>query len=159
MHDFVGRWRIRERQTWSKELVDLLEPGFFEFGDGGLHARPRGADERVLLVVNEQFQITQQSCQLIRRRWYKGGVTRPGATDPVLRASHFPGLLAGTAHPVKQHAVSFAEQSHTDGQFGRIAQIVANFLNIVCVTDRKSCLLVEQIGERYLGASDLRSAR
>lgn len=31
MHDFVGRWRIKEMQTWTKEFVDLVEPGFFEF--------------------------------------------------------------------------------------------------------------------------------
>lgn len=36
MHDFVGKWRIREMQTWTKEFVDLVEPGFFEFGDDGL---------------------------------------------------------------------------------------------------------------------------
>lgn len=38
MHDFVGRWRIVEMETWTKEFVDLVEPGFFEFDAGGLGA-------------------------------------------------------------------------------------------------------------------------
>ena len=36
MHDFVGRWRIAEMETWTQEFVDLEEPGFFEFGEDGL---------------------------------------------------------------------------------------------------------------------------
>ncbi len=31
MHDFLGRWRIAEMETWDQDYVDLEEPGFFEF--------------------------------------------------------------------------------------------------------------------------------
>jgi hypothetical protein len=32
----VGRWRITEMDNWDQEAVDLVEPGFIEFGEDGL---------------------------------------------------------------------------------------------------------------------------
>lgn len=32
----VGRWRITEMDTWDQDAVDLVQPGFFEFGKDGL---------------------------------------------------------------------------------------------------------------------------
>src|SRR5260370_25162619 len=32
----IGRWRITEMDNWDQEAVDLVQPGFVEFGDDGL---------------------------------------------------------------------------------------------------------------------------
>jgi len=32
----IGRWRITEMDNWDQEAVDLVQPGFIEFGDDGL---------------------------------------------------------------------------------------------------------------------------
>jgi hypothetical protein len=32
----IGRWRITEMDNWDQEAVDLVRPGFIEFGDDGL---------------------------------------------------------------------------------------------------------------------------
>jgi len=31
----IGRWRITEMDNWDQEAVDLVEPGFIEFDEGG----------------------------------------------------------------------------------------------------------------------------
>ncbi len=31
----AGRWRIEEMEAWDQEFVDLVEPGYFEFGADG----------------------------------------------------------------------------------------------------------------------------
>jgi hypothetical protein len=58
MKDLVGRWRIVEMDAWDQEAVDLLGPGFIEFGSdqlgqlgfiavqGQLDCRPGWRDER-----------------------------------------------------------------------------------------------------------------
>lgn len=33
--DLTGRWRIVEMDTWDREAIDLIEPGFIEFADDG----------------------------------------------------------------------------------------------------------------------------
>jgi hypothetical protein len=32
----TGRWHITEMDNWDQEAVDLVQPGFVEFGDDGL---------------------------------------------------------------------------------------------------------------------------
>jgi hypothetical protein len=32
----TGRWRITEMDNWDPEAVDLVQPGFIEFGEDGL---------------------------------------------------------------------------------------------------------------------------
>ena len=32
----TGRWRIREMDNWDQEPIDLVQPGFIEFGEDGL---------------------------------------------------------------------------------------------------------------------------
>jgi hypothetical protein len=32
----IGRWRITKMDNWDQEAVDLVRPGFIEFGDDGL---------------------------------------------------------------------------------------------------------------------------
>lgn len=32
----TGRWRITETDNWDQETVDLVQPGFIEFGEDGL---------------------------------------------------------------------------------------------------------------------------
>jgi hypothetical protein len=32
----TGRWRITEMDNWDQEAVDLVKPGFIEFGEDGL---------------------------------------------------------------------------------------------------------------------------
>jgi hypothetical protein len=32
----IGRWLITEMDNWDREAVDLVQPGFIEFGDDGL---------------------------------------------------------------------------------------------------------------------------
>jgi hypothetical protein len=31
----VGRWRIVEMELWDQDFIDLIEPGYFEFGAEG----------------------------------------------------------------------------------------------------------------------------
>lgn len=33
--DLTGRWRIVEMDTWDREAIDLIEPGFIEFAEDG----------------------------------------------------------------------------------------------------------------------------
>ncbi|MGH3607711.1 MAG: hypothetical protein ACRDRD_06435 [Pseudonocardiaceae bacterium] len=47
----VGRWRIEAMDLWDRDAIDLVEPGFIEFGaDGtgqfGFHAVPFGLAAR-----------------------------------------------------------------------------------------------------------------
>ena len=35
-YEHHGRWRITEMDNWDQEAVDLVQPGFIEFGDDGL---------------------------------------------------------------------------------------------------------------------------
>ena len=32
----TGRWRITEMDNWDQETIDLVQPGFIEFGEDGL---------------------------------------------------------------------------------------------------------------------------
>jgi hypothetical protein len=32
----TGRWRITEMDNWDQEAIDLVQPGFIEFGEDGL---------------------------------------------------------------------------------------------------------------------------
>ena len=32
----TGRWRITEMDNWDQEAIDLVRPGFIEFGEDGL---------------------------------------------------------------------------------------------------------------------------
>jgi hypothetical protein len=32
----TGRWRITEMDNWDQEAIDLVKPGFIEFGEDGL---------------------------------------------------------------------------------------------------------------------------
>ena len=43
MKQFVGRWRITAMEMWDQDYVDLVEPGFFEFGSDGMGAFVFGA--------------------------------------------------------------------------------------------------------------------
>jgi hypothetical protein len=49
--NLVGRWRIETMDVWDRDAIDLVEPGFIEFGadghlffhlgdDSGFHAVP-----------------------------------------------------------------------------------------------------------------------
>ena len=31
----TGRWRITEMDNWDQEAIDLVQPGFIEFGQDG----------------------------------------------------------------------------------------------------------------------------
>jgi hypothetical protein len=33
MNEFVGRWRITHMAMWDQSYIDLVEPGYFLFGD------------------------------------------------------------------------------------------------------------------------------
>ncbi|ABW16467.1 hypothetical protein Franean1_7146 [Parafrankia sp. EAN1pec] len=35
MMHLVGRWRIVEMNLWDQDAIDLVEPGFIEFTEGG----------------------------------------------------------------------------------------------------------------------------
>jgi len=43
MEEFVGRWRITAMDMWDQDYVDLVEPGFFEFGSDGMGSFVFGA--------------------------------------------------------------------------------------------------------------------
>lgn len=43
VNEFVGRWRISAMEMWDQDYIDLLEPGFFEFGSDGLGSFVFGA--------------------------------------------------------------------------------------------------------------------
>ncbi len=32
----TGRWRITEMDNWDQEAIDLVQPGYIEFGENGL---------------------------------------------------------------------------------------------------------------------------
>jgi len=34
MNEFIGKWRITHMDTWSQEMVDCVENGYFEFLEG-----------------------------------------------------------------------------------------------------------------------------
>jgi len=36
MLEFVGRWRIQEMTGWTKEFIDMVEPGHFYFSEDSL---------------------------------------------------------------------------------------------------------------------------
>lgn len=36
MSKVVGRWRIKWMETWDQDVVDLVEPGYFQFDEDGL---------------------------------------------------------------------------------------------------------------------------
>jgi hypothetical protein len=40
---FLGRWRIVHMDQWDRDFLDLLEPAFITFDDGGLGAFVFGA--------------------------------------------------------------------------------------------------------------------
>ena len=33
MNEFVGKWRITHMEVWSKDMVDLVEEGYFNFAE------------------------------------------------------------------------------------------------------------------------------
>jgi hypothetical protein len=43
MNEFAGRWRITAMEMWDQDYVDLVEPGFFEFGSDGMGSFVFGA--------------------------------------------------------------------------------------------------------------------
>lgn len=76
------------------------------------------------------------------------------------------GLPAGVAHPVEQQPTRFARQANADRQTLRVAQlplhaaegpqVVGDLFDVVGVADLEARSLVEQVGQRGLGAHDLR---
>ena len=36
MSEFLGRWRITEMEEWDSDYIDLVVPGYFEFGENEL---------------------------------------------------------------------------------------------------------------------------
>ncbi|MCK5284657.1 MAG: hypothetical protein KAJ86_03630 [Alphaproteobacteria bacterium] len=33
--NFIGKWKITEMELWDSDYIDLVEPGFISFDDGG----------------------------------------------------------------------------------------------------------------------------
>ena len=134
-----------------------------------LHVHQRHAHEgrqRRRRVVDVALQIGQQPGQVVRRRGHKHRAARPCAAHPVLRTPQFPRLLAGAPGAVEQQAVRVAQQPHRDGQPRDAAQVVAHqpegtqvvgdFFDVGGVGEHLPGFVVEQVGQRGLGAFDLR---
>lgn len=79
MHEFIGRWRIEEMETWPKEYVDLVEDGFFSFEEeedgefvfGALHGwldvRVSGQEP----FLEYSWQGVCEGDELCGRGWFK----------------------------------------------------------------------------------------
>ena len=33
MNRFIGNWKITEMEQWDQDYIDLVEPGYFQFGE------------------------------------------------------------------------------------------------------------------------------
>ena len=116
--------------------------------------------------MDEALQVRQQTGHLLRRWRHEGGIARSRAANPVLRATQFAGQLAGTSRPIEQPPMGLAQQANAERQAMRVAQlplhpaegalIVGDLLDIVGVADLQTGFLVKQVGQRGLGALDLR---
>jgi hypothetical protein len=116
--------------------------------------------------MDEALQVGQQPRHLVWWRRHERGPARPRTADPVLRAPQLARLLAGAACAIEQQAVGVAQQAHRDRQAGLAAQVVAHeaegaqvvgdLLDIGRVGQHLASLVIEQVGQRGLGALDLR---
>jgi len=70
--------------------------------------------------MDEALQVRQQIGHLLGWWRHEGGVARSRATDPVLRAAQFAGLLASAARTVEQQPMRLAQQANADRQALRV---------------------------------------
>ena len=53
-HAFNGKWEIVEMDAWSKASIDLVEPGYIEFGSG-----KHGALHFICIYADINYQINK----------------------------------------------------------------------------------------------------
>ena len=83
MTSLIGRWRIVEMDLWDQDAVDLVEPGFIEFGRDGtgrfgfvvvrgwMDCRTSKRDGR--LVVEFSWEGDDEGDQISGRGWAARG--------------------------------------------------------------------------------------
>ena len=55
-HPFNGRWEIVTMEKWSKESIDVIAPGYIEFGD-----RKCGSLHFICIDADIDYQINQDN--------------------------------------------------------------------------------------------------
>jgi hypothetical protein len=114
----AGRWRITEMDYWDQEAIDLVQPGFIEFGENGLGGlgfivvtgaldyRDAARDGRP--GVEFSWQGSDEGDEVSGRGWaalnadgtLEGHVYFHLGDDSAFRAKRFNGTVRTTAHPI-----------------------------------------------------------
>jgi len=116
------------------------------------------------IALNEAFKLCHAVCHTVGGRRNKHGISRAGASDPVLGPAELTGCLAFTSAAGKQDTMNFPNQSVGERKtlsqaFESMLQsgnIIRHLYDVIERRARRRFILVEQqVGERRLRPFDL----